>query len=335
MFYDITPLLSRQSLLNFVLGERGVGKSYGFKKFVINDYLKRGNEFVYIRRYKDELTIACDSFFEQLTDNNEFEDHTLQVQVSKKKVTKFKCDGNVFGYAVPLTTASILKSATFGRVKTIVFDEFLICDPVHHYLRNEVIQFLETIETIARLRDVRIILLANASTEANPYFDFFNIKLDLKREFNTFKDGLITVQYIKNEQYRKAKRDTKFGRLIDGTEYGKYAIDNEFLLDDSSFIGPRSNNAVFYSTIVLRGHCYGVWLDRKAGEVFMCKAYDPSNPCIFTFTLADHKAGTIYAKARNSAWFIPVIEAFKQGKLTFEDQKIKHAFIDVIRRCMI
>ena len=138
-----------------------------------------------------------------------------------------------------------------------------------------------------------------------------------------------------NEQYRKAKRDTKFGRLIDGTEYGKYAIDNEFLLDDSSFIGPRSAAAKFYSTIVLNGRCYGVWLDRKAGEVFMSKAYDPSNPCIFTFTLADHKAGTIYAKARNSAWFIPVIEAFKQGKLTFEDQKIKHAFIDVIRRCMI
>lgn len=335
MFYDITPLLSRQSLLNFVLGERGVGKSYGFKKFVINDYLKRGNEFVYIRRYKDELTIACDSFFEQLTDNNEFEDHNLQVIVSKKKVTKFKCDGNVFGYAIPLTTASILKSATFGKVKTIVFDEFLICDPVHHYLRNEVIQFLETIETIARLRDVRIILLANASTEANPYFDFFNIKLDLKKEFNTYKDGLITVQYIKNEQYRKAKRETKFGRLIDGTEYGKYAIDNEFLLDDSSFIGPRSANARFYSTIVLSGRCYGVWLDRSSQEVYMSKAYDPSNPCIFSFTLADHKAGTIYAKARNSAWFIPVIEAFKQGHLIFEDQKIKHAFIDIIRRCMI
>lgn len=335
MFYDLTPLLSRQCLLNFVLGERGVGKSYGFKKFVINDYLKRGNEFVYIRRYKDELTIACDSFFDQLTDNNEFEGHNFSVQISKKKVTKFKCDGNVFGYAVPLTTSSILKSATFSKVKTIVFDEFLICDPVHHYLRNEVIQFLETIETIARLRDIRIILLANASSEANPYFDFFSIKLDLSKEFNTFKDGLICVQYIKNEQYRKAKRETKFGRLIDGTEYGKYAIDNEFLLDDSSFIGSKTDNARFYSTIVLSGHKYGVWWDRKNANVFISKAYDPSNPCIFSFTLSDHKVGTIYAKARNSSWFIPVIEAFRQGKLFFEDQKIKHAFIDVLRRCVL
>ena len=335
MYYDLTPLLSRQFFISFVLGERGVGKSYSFKKFVVNDYLKRGNEFVYIRRYKDELAIACDSFWDQLTDNNEFEDHSLQVQVSKKKVTKFKCDGNVFGYAVPLTTASILKSATFNKVKTIVFDEFLICDPVHHYLRNEVIQFLETVETIARLRDIRIILLANASSEANPYFDFFSIKLDLTKEFNVFKDGLIGVQYIKNEKYRKAKRETKFGRLIDGTEYGKYAIDNEFLLDDSSFIGPRSAAARYYSTIVLGGRNYGVWWDRKANEVFMSKAYDPSNPCIFSFTLGDHKAGTIYAKARNSAWFIPVIEAFKQGRLYFEDQKIKHSFIDIIRRCML
>ena len=48
MFYDYSKLLSYNALLNFVIGERGVGKSFGAKKFVITDYLKNGNEFVYI-----------------------------------------------------------------------------------------------------------------------------------------------------------------------------------------------------------------------------------------------------------------------------------------------
>ena len=44
MFYDFNKLLSYNALLNFVIGERGVGKSFGAKKFVISDYLN-GNEF--------------------------------------------------------------------------------------------------------------------------------------------------------------------------------------------------------------------------------------------------------------------------------------------------
>ena len=66
MFYDFNKLLSYNALLNFVIGERGVGKSFGAKKFVISDYLKSGNEFVYIRRYKTELDNAYEGLFDQL-----------------------------------------------------------------------------------------------------------------------------------------------------------------------------------------------------------------------------------------------------------------------------
>ena len=65
MFWDLTKTLSYNALLNFCIGERGVGKSFSAKKFVINDYLKNGNEFVYIRRYKTELETAYEGFFDQ------------------------------------------------------------------------------------------------------------------------------------------------------------------------------------------------------------------------------------------------------------------------------
>ena len=55
MFWDINKSVSRNCLFNFIVGNRGAGKTYGAKKYVINRFLKTGEQFVYIRRYKEEL----------------------------------------------------------------------------------------------------------------------------------------------------------------------------------------------------------------------------------------------------------------------------------------
>lgn len=335
MFYDFNKLLSYNALLNFVIGERGVGKSFGAKKFVISDYLKNGNEFVYIRRYKTELDNAYEGFFDQLQNEGLFLDHTFRIAASKKKIDKFYCDKEVCGYGVPLSTANILKSASFPKVKTLIFDEFLIDNGTYHYLRNEVTQFLDIIETIARLRDVRVLLLGNAITISNPYFDYFKLGLPYNSEFRTFKDGTILVNYIKNPVYREKKKATRFGALIDGTEYGEYAIDNTFLRDNDSFLAKRDKDARVYSTIVLKGSKYGIWQNWKTGFVYISKDFEPSNPCVFVFDINDHTENTIYTKARNSTWFQPVLKAYKMGCLFFETQKIKNDFIAIIGRCMI
>lgn len=335
VFWDISNLLSRNALLNFVIGERGVGKSFQAKKFVISDFLKNGNEFVYIRRYKTELDNAYEGFFDQLQNEGLFLDHTFRIVASKKKIDKFYCDKEVCGYGVPLSTANILKSASFPKVKTLIFDEFLIDNGTYHYLRNEVTQFLDIIETIARLRDVRVILLGNAITISNPYFDYFKLSLPYNSEFRTFKDGTILVNYIKNPVYREKKKATRFGALIDGTEYGEYAIDNTFLRDNDSFLAKRDKDARVYSTIVLKGLKYGIWQNWKTGFVYISKDFEPSNPCVFVFDINDHTENTIYTKARNSTWFQPVLKAYKMGCLFFETQKIKNDFIAIIGRCMI
>lgn len=38
----------------------------------------------------------------------------------------FKCDEEICGYALKLSTAQDLKSSNFNKVKTIIFDEFII-----------------------------------------------------------------------------------------------------------------------------------------------------------------------------------------------------------------
>ena len=55
-YYDYGPVLSRNALFSFVVGGRGLGKTYGFKHWAIRDWIRSGSEFVYLRRYKSELT---------------------------------------------------------------------------------------------------------------------------------------------------------------------------------------------------------------------------------------------------------------------------------------
>lgn len=50
----------------------GVGKTYGASKMVIQKFIKKGEQFAYIRRYKPELKKAVPNFFEALENNNEF-----------------------------------------------------------------------------------------------------------------------------------------------------------------------------------------------------------------------------------------------------------------------
>ena len=55
MYWDINRCLSYNCLFNFIVGARGVGKTYGAKRFVIKKFLQNQEQFVYVRRYKDEL----------------------------------------------------------------------------------------------------------------------------------------------------------------------------------------------------------------------------------------------------------------------------------------
>lgn len=333
IFYSYDKLISYGALLNFVIGERGVGKSYGAIKFVIDDYLKNGNQFVYLRRYKTELDTAVPKFFDAIVNNNEYGEDT-QFKVNKRnKMSEFVMDGEVIGYAVALSTANILKSTSFSKVKTIIFDEFIIDKGVYHYLRNEAETMLDICETIGRMRDIRVLFLGNAiSLAANPYFNYFDLQLPpVGKEFRTFKDGLIVVNYIKNDAYRAAKKQTKFGRLIEGTQYGKYAIDNELLRDSETFIERRNEDALNWCTLVIKGHSYGIWVGKSTHKIFISRDYNPRLRQVFSVDEYGHNEKNLLIAAKKS-WFKIVIDNFAIGNVRFEDARVKEDCLSILRK---
>ena len=259
MYYDYSRVLSYNAMLNFLIGERGVGKTYGASKFVVKQWVKKGEEFAYIRRYGSELEESVPKFFKGLITNEEFPDHTLTA-----KGNEFFCDDVTIGYALQLSTAQNLKSVNFDGVKTIIFDEFIIEEgQKKYYLKNEVFIFLNLLESIARMRKVRVFMLANAVTVTNPYFLYFDLSLPYNSDIKLFKENTILVQYMKNEEYRNAKEQSPLGKLVKGTTYEDYAIKNQFIQDNKSFIEKKQASSKFGFAFIYDSETFGVWFDYK------------------------------------------------------------------------
>lgn len=335
IWYNPDRIISYNALLNIIIGERGVGKTYGFKKYVVKRFLNKHKQFAYIRRYDTDLEESVgktedNKFFEQI--KAEFPNSTFKISKSKK-VRRLYIDNKICGYALPLSSADSLKSSSYENVDTIIYDEFMLKEgSTQHYLRNEPEIILDLIETIGRLRDIKIYCLGNAISSTSPLMSYFDVTLPYNTDIKLFKEGTIAVEYIKNEKYRKVKKASRFGKLIEGTKYGKYAIDNEFLTDSKSFIKKKDKNAKFYFILYVNGRAYGIWRDYKNQLIYVSNDIDPNCPIKFAILEDDHNETTIFAKVRTNLWFKQIITHYRMARLCFESQAVKNLFMQELSK---
>ncbi len=66
IFWNAKRTLTHNMLINVIVGNRGGGKSYGAKKLGIDNFLNKGEQFGYIRRYKDDLKEPMVQFFKDI-----------------------------------------------------------------------------------------------------------------------------------------------------------------------------------------------------------------------------------------------------------------------------
>lgn len=325
-WYNFDRINSYNSFFHFVLTNRGFGKSYGAKKRCIDRFLKYGEQFIYVRRYKTELKKIY-KYFEDIQDK--YKGHEFQV-----KGRTFYIDGKVCGYAIPLSTSLIEKSNPYPKVCTIIYDEFIIDKGHLRYLENEVEVMLELVSTICRTRDnVRVYFLANNVSEVNPYFTYFNIKLPEGNIIKTFNEGTIVVEKNTDDVFMEQMKATKFGRLVKGTKYGDYSIENKSLRDSDTFIERLSlKNCTPLSNIIYGGQHVQVWLDRKNNFYYI------NQKIVFdTETLSlesdDHSENSILnAKTIRFSILDDIIKSFQVGLVRFESQQVKHIMYDIFKK---
>ena len=320
-WWDINTILSYNKLLNFVVGLRGGGKTYGSKKKVIQNFIRKHKQFVYIRRYKSEMREAKKKFFDDV--KQEFPDLNFKVVGNTALI-----DDKIAGFFITLSISSTFKSVPFPDVNFIIFDEFLIDKSTFRYLPNEVTVFLDCVETIFRNRDDGTILcIGNAISFSNPYFLYFSI-VQTGKEFFTLPN--ICVQHYTNEQFIEEKYRTRFGQLVKGTEYANYSIENNYILDSKRFIERRSKSATFRCAIIYKGRTFGFWRDLDLGRIYCDQTYDPQSGFIFTLLAEDHKTNAILVRHLKNNFTREIKYAFEVGALRFSDQVTKNLCFEIL-----
>lgn len=320
-YWDYNRTLSYGAYLNFIVGNRGGGKTYGSKKWLIRHFLKTGNRFLWVRRYKDEFR-GNSKFFAKVG---------IEYPKTKLKVRNdnYFIDGKDAGQKLVLSTSRMRKGDdSFAGITTIVFDEFLIDKGVYHYLPGEVEIFLDLIDTVFRGRnDVRILMLANSISIVNPYFDYFKL-LPPENVGIVVKDDKL-IELVADPDFIAEKSASRFGKLIAGTPYGDYNISAQFRQDSPDFIEQKSGRCDYQCTLYYKGMAIGVWNNYRTGKTYACRQIENDKP-FFVLTLDDMRPNSVLLNnMERSFYLLSFMKAMRQGRVFSENQQIKKAVFEI------
>lgn len=329
MFLNFNQYFTYIVLFIFCIGGRGAGKTYGFKVRAIKNYLKGGKQFIYMRRYPTDFKPkdgekSITKFFDDIIENNEFPNHTFEV-----KAGKFYMDKEVIGYYIALSSQTHYRSTPFPKVTMICYDEFILrVDKGNRYLTNEVKDFLEFYESIARpgiRKDtVRCFFIANNISESNPFFTFFDIRPNTNKEFTKYKGML--VHYVKDLEIFEQKNNSEFYQMLNNTKNGRiysaYTNENKSMLDNDDFVMTKSKYSTCIFSVFYKDNPYGIWVSYKEGKIWVSDDIDPNCRLTYTLTLEDFKPNTLLIKgSKVNLKFLA--DNFKNGNVYYENRFLK------------
>ncbi|WCR32948.1 DNA encapsidation ATPase [Bacillus phage BC-5] len=324
LYYNPQQMLSYNRIMNFVIGARGIGKTYSMKKYVINRFLKTGAQFIYLRMYKTDLKKVSQLFNDV---QQEFPDTKLEV-----KGREFYINGQLAGWAVPISAWQSFKGGSYPNVETIVFDEFIREKDTVGYPPNVVESLLNICDTVIRNRDnFRCVCLSNSVSVVNPYFLYYNILPDVEKHFNKYKHCVVEIP--KTPDFKEERKKTKFGAMISELDYGRMSLDNEFTHDTDTFVMKRAKSSIHFCNIVYRGFTMGMWVDTKSDFMFLSQDYDPSSKKTFALTKEDMSENRVLINNyRNEYHLDKLVRAFKKGLLMFDNQIIRQTGYDMFKK---
>lgn len=281
-YYDWSYIDSYLNEFNLVMviGARGCGKTYGLRKAAIQDFLKRGERFVEIVRYKSELKDFADGYFNKFVENQEFADYQFKVESARAYIAPLTQDGEkinwqLCGYFVALSEFQRKKKITFAKIRRIVFDECVIDkrDKYHRYMSDEfgvLQQMLSTLlrEKVGEPTRGRVFLLGNACDLTCPYFEKLGIKkLDSYGLYFNRKSRVL-VDYVEPWDADQRRGETLVG-LLSSAEEDAAMFDNQFTMRQNGLIADKTKNAKFDFALICRGQKFGVWLDMREALFFV------------------------------------------------------------------
>lgn len=242
---DADSIISSPFTYQFIIGGRGIGKSYG----TIDYFIKNKIKFIYLRRTQVEAKLQADSVTSQLMPN--FNDRDIspvfRTMAEGKIHMCYDADGREVCLITALTAIASLRGISLDSYEYIVYDEF-ISEPHVRQIKAEGMALANAYETINRNRElqgrapVKMICLANSLNIANDVFMYYDLvtvaeEMLLNDEEVYIRNDILLI-ISQHSPISEAKAGTALYQNV-SEEFAKMAISNKFILNDFSYVKRR------------------------------------------------------------------------------------------------
>lgn len=321
-YYSYDRVLSYGAAINMIMGARGLGKTYGAKKFALKNAVNKHEKFIYLRRYNTELK-QISTFFDDIQHEFPGYEFNLQGRTAVCRVIGDK-KWREIGYFLALSTAGNVKSVPFPDVTSILFDEFIIETGMSRYLPDEVTKFLDFYSTVDRYQDnTRVLMMSNSVSIMNPYFAQWQI-MPGDHEIQRFGEGFICAHFVDSEQFAKEIANTRFGKFIlkHDSRYAEYAVNNEFRDNDDRLVCRKSGEARYKYTIRCDAGSFSVW--EAIHAVFIQRRRPRADEILYTITddVREDEIGLV-----TGDYMVRWLRAqYRRGRCFFDSAASRNAF---------
>lgn len=283
LYFDFAGVAKRGYAFNFIIGGRGIGKTYGGFKYC----QEQGRKFMYLRSGDPEWETASN------VNTTPIRQHWSPLVIQKSKGAAAVFDAEIgpddkprpleqIGYTASLSTFKNMRGAQladFYRDGDIcIYDEFIRERSARRLIKDEFDAFYNFYETAFRETRMQTFLFSNSVNLNSPIL----AKLDLIRPIEymlihsldiwTDNKRSILIMLPNDIPITSIKRDTPLNVLAAGTEAAASALDNAFAYMDTHDV--RRENLQQYRPLACVDTDAGnvsMWLHKTSGRVYFAR----------------------------------------------------------------
>lgn len=286
-YLDVETIRSCNTPFIFITSARGLGKTYGFIKSVID----RKERFIFMRRTQtqiDTIKNPAISPFKKVCQDLGIE---YDVEPLAKGVDSVIIGGEHQGYMMALSTMANVRGFDDPQVTVLIYDEF-IPEPHERLIKEECTVFLNAYETLNRNRElsgekpIQLLAASNSNSIINPIYTGLKLveRVDkmIKSDREVYIDrgrGLMLV-YPMHSPISKQKAGTALYKLSGEGKFSSMALNNDFNISTMGTVRPMNLKELI--PLVTVGEL--TFYVHKSDAIYYCTTHRSGGPPTYKVT---------------------------------------------------